>query len=149
MLIHKSACVSAIAIYRACRHDTDGSAMHLWAETQGWGAIEFWIEIANLAALSADLAAQVADCSDFNTESFPGVYAYEVDEELGERLWLLVCEGKLKSLDGPLAKYWLGRLAHLFFSQNEQGGVSDRPVANAIIETLTGYGNCLGEPEDA
>jgi len=114
-----------------------------WAADNGWGGVELYSEIGELAALSYTLANAVADCPDFKYDGFPGVYAYEVDEELGEWLAKAMREKTLPTgpetppslIDYPEVKHKLGSLATAYF---DQAGCPI-PYADAIIARMTGY----------
>jgi hypothetical protein len=137
--IHQEALISAVALtigMNIGHHDP----VFDWAEQNGWGGLELYRELGQVAALSYDLMTKVAACPDFAFDGFPGVYAYETDEDLGAWLAQVMRSGELPtSHDGlaemPKVKHQLGELALDFFDK------AQRPIphAESIIKELTGY----------
>lgn len=103
------------------RRDSD-DLFHIW----GMGGIELHAQMAELAMLDV----QLCDALYVTTESgFPGVYAYEVTEELGNAVALhLISTGSF-----PTDSEWqhtLGELAYAFFAQ---GAVEDLPAVCVVL----------------
>jgi len=103
------------------RRDSD-DLFHLW----GAGGIELHTQMAELAMLDA----QLCDALYALTESgFPGVYTYEVTEELGNAVALhLISTGNFPT--DPEWQHTLGELAYAFFAQ---GAVEDLPAVSAVL----------------
>ena len=103
------------------RRDSD-DLFHIW----GAGGIELHAHMAELAMLDA----QLCNALYATTESgFPGVYAYEVTEALGNAVALhLISTGQFPT-DSEW-QYTLGELAYGFFSQ---GAVEDLLAVGAVL----------------
>lgn len=148
MYIHTEAAASAVAIAVGMKLDSYFNHYMPIANLCNMGGIEFYTEIGKLAAISAAMANEVADCPEFKGDGFPGIYAYEVDEEIGEyirarTLGLIGTEEQVANkgtFDLTLAgneevMHRLGMMALTYF---EQVG-KPIPLSAAIIEKHTGY----------
>lgn len=103
------------------RRDSD-DLFHIW----GMGGIELHTQMAELAMLDAQLCNALYTAAE---SGFPGVYTYEVTEELGNAVALhLISTGSF-----PTDSEWqhtLGELAYEFFAR---GAVEDLPAVGAVL----------------
>lgn len=137
MHIEKDHAISAVAISAGMQNTTNTSTVQDWAHSHGFGVVESYVEIANLAIISATLANEVAACPDFFDDGFPGVYAYEVDEPLGAFALAQIEEygSTVQSLTDEVIVHELGRLALAYFLK------ADKPIPHTreIIKAHTDY----------
>lgn len=108
MTLPDDATISAVAIATGVGIHTIESAD---INSMGWGFVELFVEIAAIAGASAALVAAVTER--FDDLSFPGVYAYEVDEAVGEFIAQRIKdrtykrEAVIQNLKGHAAEFFL------------------------------------------
>jgi hypothetical protein len=135
---HNDTAVSAIAMAVGLNFGANQEMLSKFAEDCGMGMLEFYGALGEDAELSAKLVNAIYACPDFAEVSFPGVYAYEVDEEYGAELARRIALSA--DVTPEVMRPILGMLAADFFSQ-----CNDAPYALSIIKDMTGYDSAADE----
>lgn len=131
-----SACTSTASI---CAGMFEGSgavdSLIAWADNNGEGGIELYTWIGEMGALSGAMCDELYAA----TGDFPGIYAYEVDEDFGSWLFEQVSANPKMPQDDVAIKQRLGKYAYdFFFSANLTEDVDVSRVAE-IVKKHTGY----------
>jgi len=144
MHIETLTAISGMAIGVAVFSGPGARTVKAWGEQRGVGLVELYEELLTVAAVSARMADELAQCEQFRASGLPGAFAMEVDQPLGYAIVELIeGDGGLDALFSPRVLRVLGELALAFVSRAGAPSAATRH----IVWKWTGYP--ANDPVDA
>lgn len=126
--------ISAVAIGLGIASVDPQKGITGWCARLGKDRVALFNEIAALGSLSGAMAAEIAECPEFSTDGFHGLYSYEVDEDFGMRIAEAVRDDPCyTAFDCPALRRALARQATSFFAKHQ----SEIPITLALVRKWT------------